>query len=57
MHQNHEKNPEKNHFYYFPYAYNLMISTKIGKKPAFQKFYMLQKNWKNCKENKGNNKI
>ena len=32
-----------------------MISTKIGKKPAFQKLYMLQKNGKNCIENKRDN--
>ena len=52
MRQN-QKKILKNHFYYFSYAYNLMISMKIGKKPAFQKLYMLQKNGKNSKENKG----
>ena len=34
-----------------------MISTKISKKPAFWKMYMLQKNLDNCKENKGDNKV
>ena len=29
-----------------------------GKKgEQFQKMYMMQKNWENCKENEGNNKV
>ena len=34
-----------------------MISTKMGKKPAFWKMYIMQKKWENRKENKGNNKV